>query len=51
MKWEYCFTEFSDNRDWLTNELNKLGNDEWEASGSYGSRASLMKRPKLPDPR
>jgi hypothetical protein len=46
MKWEYCFTKFSENRDWATNELNKLGNDGWEAVTIMPDGHLLMKRPK-----
>jgi hypothetical protein len=46
MKWEYCFTKFSDKRDWVTNELNKLGNDGWEAVAVMADGHLLMKRPK-----
>jgi hypothetical protein len=48
MKWEYCFTKFSENRDWATNELNKLGNDGWEAVTIMPDGHLLMKRPKSP---
>jgi hypothetical protein len=34
MKLGYGFTKFSD-RDKVTNELNKLGNDGWEAVASW----------------
>jgi hypothetical protein len=46
MKWEYCFTTFSDKRDWVLQELNKLGNDEWEALLMMRDGRLLMKRPK-----
>jgi hypothetical protein len=46
MKWEYCFTAFSEKRDWVTNELNKLGNDEWEAVAVMADGHLLMKRQK-----
>jgi hypothetical protein len=48
MKWEYCFTKFSNQRDWVANELNKLGNDEWEAVAVMADGDLLMKRPKPP---
>jgi hypothetical protein len=44
MKWEYCFTKFSEKRDWVTIELNKLGNDGWEAVAVMADGHLLMKR-------
>ena len=55
MKWEYCFTTFCEKREWVTNELNKLGNDDWEVVGVMADGHLLMKRqksvePKAPEP-
>lgn len=31
MKWEYIITTFRSTREWVTDELNKLADEEWEA--------------------
>ncbi len=47
MKWEYCFSKFSDKRDWVTNELNKLGNDGLGSGSSHGRRSPIDEAPKI----
>jgi hypothetical protein len=46
MKWEYMITTFGSTREWVMAELNKLGNEGWEAIAIAGDGHILMKRPK-----
>lgn len=46
MKWEYIITSFRSTREWVTDELNKLGDEEWEAVAITSDGHVLMKRPK-----
>jgi hypothetical protein len=31
MKWEYLLTTFNTKREWVVDELNRLGEEEWDA--------------------
>jgi hypothetical protein len=46
MKWEYLLTTFNTKRDWMVDELNRLGEEEWEAVAIMDDGHILMKRPK-----
>lgn len=45
MKWEYVLTTYT-KRDWLVTELNRLGEEEWEAVAVMDDGHVLLKRPK-----
>jgi hypothetical protein len=38
--------DFRSTREWVNDELNKLGEEEWEATAVTGDGYILMKRPK-----
>jgi hypothetical protein len=46
MKWEYTITSFRSTREWISDESNKLGEEEWEAITVTADGHILMKRPK-----
>jgi hypothetical protein len=46
MKWEYMITTFGSTREWVIEELNRLGEEEWEAIAVTSDGHILMKRPK-----
>ena len=46
MKWEYLLTTFNTKREWVVDELNRLGEEEWEAVAIMDDSHVLMKRPK-----
>jgi hypothetical protein len=45
MKWEYLVTTYT-KRDWMVDELNRLGEEEWEAVATMDDGHVLMRRPK-----
>jgi hypothetical protein len=49
MKWQYLFTTFNTKREWVVDELNRLGEEEWEAVAMMDDGHILMKRPKQDD--
>lgn len=46
MKWEYLLTNFNRTRERVVDELNRLGEEEWEAVAILDDGHLLMKRPK-----
>jgi hypothetical protein len=46
MKWEYLLTTFNTKREWVVDELNRFGEEEWEAVAIMDDGHVLMKRPK-----
>jgi hypothetical protein len=45
VKWEYLVSTYI-KREWMMDELNKLGEEEWEAVAIMDDGHVLMKRPK-----
>jgi hypothetical protein len=46
MKWEYLLTNLNSNRERAVDELNRFGEEEWEAVAILDDGHPLMKRPK-----
>jgi hypothetical protein len=43
MKWEYLLTTFNTKREWVVDELNRLGEEEWEAVAIMDDGHALVK--------